>query len=57
MEWIVKLVVLWVSFDIVTISTAWYVGSIVQARWPQWWERVIIGVEPHFEEVSFRHVN
>jgi hypothetical protein len=57
MDWIFKLIVLWLSFDIVMVSTSWYIKSIIEPRWPEWWERAIVGVEPRFEEVYYRQVN
>ncbi|HMQ54915.1 MAG TPA: hypothetical protein PKE64_22325 [Anaerolineae bacterium] len=57
MDWMIKLAVLWICFDIVVVSTSWYIKNIIEPRWPEWWERAIVGVEPCFEEVRYRQFN
>jgi hypothetical protein len=48
MEWLLRLVVLWLSLDIVLVATAWYAITTIKPRWPNWWEQAVVGVEPEF---------
>jgi hypothetical protein len=42
MDWLLKLVVIWISIDIVTIATGWYAINVIKPRFPNWWRQVII---------------
>jgi hypothetical protein len=41
MIWWLKFVVIWLSFDIVVLATAWYAVNTLKRYFPNWWERVI----------------
>lgn len=41
MEWLLKVIVIWLSVDVVLIATIWYVVVTVQQLWPDWWARVV----------------
>jgi hypothetical protein len=42
MEWFLKVVILWLSFDLILISTFWYLTVTVKPLWPAWWKAVIV---------------
>lgn len=42
MAWLLKLLVILVSFYTVVIVTIWY----VKATWPEWWEQHIVALDP-----------
>jgi hypothetical protein len=46
MEWFLKLVVIWVSIDVVIIATAWYIVSVIKPHFPNWWRQTIVAEEP-----------
>jgi hypothetical protein len=41
MNWLLRLVVIWFSLDVVIMATGWYAKSIVKVQFPNWWRRVI----------------
>lgn len=49
MDWLLKLGVIWFSFDILVIATAWYAVSVIKPRCPNWWKQVIVDSEPKSE--------
>ena len=46
MELVIKFSVLYFSFSIFVIATCWYIAPIIEARWPDWWRRVIVDIDP-----------
>jgi hypothetical protein len=42
MDWLLKLIVIWLSIDIVMIASAWYVASVIRPLAPDWWKKHII---------------
>jgi len=48
MDWLINLLVIWLSFDIVVVATAWYASVTIAPRYPHWWRRVIVDVEPNY---------
>ena len=46
MNWLVKLVVIWMSIDILMLATSWYGVTVIKPRYPDWWKRVIVDHEP-----------
>lgn len=55
MNWL-KLLIIWVSTDVVAIATYWYATSVIKVQFPNWWERVICDdyplIVPAFDEVA-----
>jgi len=41
MVWWLQLIVLWISLDVVIISTGWYAIKTIKPYFPKWWERHI----------------
>ncbi|MDH3675436.1 MAG: hypothetical protein OES12_08055 [Anaerolineae bacterium] len=46
MDWFLKFVVIWLSFDIVIIASVWYAVSTIRPLYPNWWRRVIVDDDP-----------
>jgi hypothetical protein len=46
MNWLLKLGVVYLGIDVFTIATAWYAATVIKARWPDWWKRVVVDDEP-----------
>jgi|GEM_PF-6044156 len=42
MEWLLKLVVIWLSIDILIIATGWYFVTTIKPLCPGWWKRVVV---------------
>jgi hypothetical protein len=42
MEWLLKGAILWLSIDLVVISTLWYLSLTLNQLWPDWWKKVIV---------------
>jgi len=40
-SFLLKVGVIWLSIDIVTIATGWYAVTVIKPRWPAWWRRVV----------------
>jgi hypothetical protein len=49
MDWLLKLVVIWFSLDVVLIATGWYAISTIKIQFPNWWRRVICDKGPEIE--------
>ncbi len=55
MDWFLKFLVIWLSFDILTIATVWYAVKVIKPRCPNWWKQVIVDIEPQSESLpSYR---
>ena len=37
MDFLLKVVVIWLSVDIVLIATIWYSTVTIKKLWPDWW--------------------
>lgn len=46
MDFLLKLIVVWLGVDIVIVATCWYAAALVKTFWPGWWRRVIVADEP-----------
>lgn len=55
MEWLLKIVVLWFSFDVILVATCWYAATVIRPYCPNWWERVIVGTDPEIKHRGFQH--
>lgn len=52
MDWLLKFVVLWLSFDVAIIATAWYATTVIKPQWSNWWRRVIVDADPTYHIIS-----
>ncbi|NJN97534.1 MAG: hypothetical protein HC875_27360 [Anaerolineales bacterium] len=41
MAWLLKLILIWLSFDVVVMATGWYLATTIRPYFPNWWRRVI----------------
>jgi len=46
MDWLLKLLILWFSLDIIIIATIWYGVSTIKPLYPTWWQQVIVDDAP-----------
>jgi hypothetical protein len=46
MDELLKLVVIWLSIDVLIISTGWYAVKVIRPLSPNWWRQVIADNEP-----------
>lgn len=46
MSWLLQLIVIWLSLDILIIATGWYAVTTLKPYFPNWWKRTIADVEP-----------
>lgn len=51
MDWLLKIVAIWLSLDILIIATSWYVALTIKQFWPEWWQRVVVA--PYDQEFGF----
>jgi hypothetical protein len=51
--WLVKLLILWVAIDIITIATGWYGVKVIRQRFPNWWKNNIADIAP--PELDYLH--
>jgi hypothetical protein len=55
-NWLLKFLVIWLSFDIAVIATGWYAEHTIKVQFPNWWRKVICndesGSEPEFDIVA-----
>jgi hypothetical protein len=42
MDWLLKLFVIWFSFDVVVIATGWYAVNVIRPYFPNWWRQVVV---------------
>jgi hypothetical protein len=55
MDWFLKFVVIWLSFDIVIIASVWYAVSTIRPLYPNWWRRVIVDDDPELLGIEKIH--
>ncbi|MEM7031264.1 MAG: hypothetical protein AAF629_17000 [Chloroflexota bacterium] len=41
-----KFMVMWLSFDILVIATAWYFSTTLRILLPRWWKAHICDIDP-----------
>jgi len=39
---VLKIVTLWLSFDIILLATGWYLATTVRPLCPDWWRKVVV---------------
>lgn len=57
MEWAVKSVIIWLSFDVIVIATIWYLCQTIPQLWPTWWREVVVDVDPAYREQFYFYLN
>lgn len=58
MDWLLKVVTIWLSIDVMVITTFWYLSLIIPKRWPIWWREFIVDtVETDFGKDHFTYLN
>ena len=46
MFWLLQLIVIWLTIDILVITTGWYAVTTIKPYFPNWWKRTIADIEP-----------
>ena len=54
MDWLLKLIVIWLSIDILIVASVWYAVSTIRPLYPNWWRRVIVDDDPELRRVGKR---
>ena len=58
MEWLLKVTILWLSVDLVIISTLWYLSATISQLWPDWWRNVIVDtIEPDLTDEVYAYIH
>ena len=52
MDWLLKLIVIWLSIDILIVASVWYAVSTIRPLYPNWWRRVIVDDDPELRRVG-----
>lgn len=47
-DWLLKLVIIWLCFDIVILATWWYLKNVIRPHYPEWWRRVVVDEDSDF---------
>lgn len=47
MEWLLKLGILYFSFSIFTLASAWFASVTLKPLCPKWWQRHICAPDPY----------
>ena len=42
MDWLLKVIAIWLTVDILVIATFWYANHTIKHLWPNWWQQVVI---------------
>ena len=46
MSWLLQLIIIWLSIDVLIVTTGWYAVTTIKPNFPNWWKRTIADVEP-----------
>jgi hypothetical protein len=46
MDWLLKCIVLWLSLDVIIITTGWYAVTTIEPRYPDWWNKNVAAYSP-----------
>jgi hypothetical protein len=46
---VVKLSIIWLAIDTITLATVWYLLAVVRPHWPAWWRRTVADDAPQNE--------
>jgi hypothetical protein len=49
MIWVLYVMVVWVSASVVIVATGWYAAAVLKQLWPEWWQQVVVDMDPYFE--------
>jgi len=47
-EWLFQVITIWFGISVVVIATGWYLAVTIPTYWPEWWERVVVDIEPDY---------
>jgi len=50
MSWLLQLIVIGLSIEILIMATGWYAVTTIKPYFPNWWKRTIADVEPEMVE-------
>jgi hypothetical protein len=53
MIWFLKILLLWLSFDVVVIASALYLVRVIRPKFPNWWRQVVVDDKPSVEAIQF----
>jgi hypothetical protein len=51
MSWLLQLIIIWLSIDILIIATGWYSITTIKPYFPNWWKCTIADFEPELAEI------
>ena len=46
MDWLLYVLVIWISLDIIILATCWYACTTIAPRWPELWRQIVVDDEP-----------
>ncbi|GIK41743.1 MAG: hypothetical protein BroJett011_55760 [Chloroflexota bacterium] len=53
MVWFLKLLVIWLSFDVVVIASGWYLVRAIKPKFPNWWRQAVADERPSVKVIQF----
>ncbi|MCL4300398.1 MAG: hypothetical protein KJ077_31980 [Anaerolineae bacterium] len=53
MLWFLKLLVVWLSFDVVVIASGLYLVRAIKPSFPNWWRQVVAEERPSAKVIQF----
>jgi hypothetical protein len=53
MVWFLKLLVVWLSFDVVVIASGLYLVRAIKPKFPNWWRQVVVDDRPTSNAIQF----
>jgi hypothetical protein len=42
MDWLLRIIVVWLSIDIVIFATVWYAVVTIKPYYPNWWRQMVV---------------
>jgi hypothetical protein len=46
LDWLLKIIIIWLCLDVVIIATGWFLTNTISSRYPDWWRRMIVDKDP-----------
>ncbi|MBE7551285.1 MAG: hypothetical protein HS126_09460 [Anaerolineales bacterium] len=53
MFWFLKLLVVWLSVDVVVIASGLYLIRVIKPRFPNWWRQAVADERPSVKVIQF----
>jgi hypothetical protein len=47
-------IVIWISVSAVILATSWYASTVLKQYWPEWWQRVVVDMDPAYKAYDSR---